>query len=235
MEMTRDCRENGRESGINTPLLILLVWQQLEELWLTNDFELIELLCFILGSYNFWLCFQTYWEAWRKFCASLHLLPKSWPDKGETWSATLRGTHWPRDHNDAISRWIRRFGGETLTETNIKPVTAAPTEWRHLLVSCQMTSEKREQKFHTDDASWLCSVGNLLRPIRRCVISIEFQRSFLRRHLAGKPALASWNVGCSGDERLLNFENFLLTLAFRVYELDDDTKETSASSWRRDV
>ena len=124
-----------RESGINTPFLILSVWQQLEELWLTNDFELTELLCFILGSYNFWLCFQTYWEAWRKFCASLHLLPKSWPDKGETWSVTLRGTHWPRDHNDAISRWIRRFGGEELTVTNIKPVTAAPTEWRHLLVS----------------------------------------------------------------------------------------------------
>ena len=40
MEMTPDCRENERESGINTPLLILLVWQQLEELWLTNDFEL---------------------------------------------------------------------------------------------------------------------------------------------------------------------------------------------------
>jgi len=46
---------------------------------------------------------------------------------------------------------------------------------------------------------------------------------------AGKPALASRNVGCSGDERLLNFENFLLTLALRVYELDDDTKETSAN------
>ena len=28
------------------------------------------------------------------------------------------------------------------------------------------------------------------------VISMEFMRSFLRRHLAGKPMVASTNVGC---------------------------------------
>ena len=28
------------------------------------------------------------------------------------------------------------------------------------------------------------------------VISMEFLRSFLRRHFAGKPVVASWNVGC---------------------------------------
>ena len=61
---------------------------------------------------------------------------------------------------------------------------------------------------------------------------MEFLCSFLRSHLAGKPALASRNVGYSGDERLLNFENFLLTLALPVFELDDDTKETLR---RRDV
>ena len=47
--------------------------------------------------------------------------------------------------------------------------------------------------------------------------------------IGGKPVLASRNVGCLGEESLLNFENFLLILALRVYELDDDTKETPAS------
>ena len=44
-------------------------------------------------------------------------------------------------------------------------------------------------------------VGNLLQPIRNTtqiwrVISMEFLRSFLRRHFAGKPVVASRNVGC---------------------------------------
>ena len=47
-------------------------------------------------------------------------------------------------------------------------------------------------------------VGNLLYPIRRRttthdywhVISMEFLRSFLRRHFAGKPVAASRNIGC---------------------------------------
>ena len=29
-----------------------------------------------------------------------------------------------------------------------------------------------------------------------CVVSVEFLRSFLRRHFAGKPLVASWNVLC---------------------------------------
>ena len=29
-----------------------------------------------------------------------------------------------------------------------------------------------------------------------CVISVEFPRSFLRRHFAGKPLVASWSVAC---------------------------------------
>ena len=78
----------------------------------------------------------------------------------------------------------------------------------------EMTSEKRTQKFHTDDASlhrsrycfWLVvsrekftsanqkhypALGSEWR-----VISVEFLRSSLRRHFAGKPVVASRNVGC---------------------------------------
>ena len=52
-----------------------------------------------------------------------------------------------------------------------------------------MTSEKRVQKFHTDDAS-------LARSGSYRVISIEFLRSFPRRQFAGKPVVASHNVDC---------------------------------------
>ena len=31
---------------------------------------------------------------------------------------------------------------------------------------------------------------------RWCVISVEFPRSFLRRHCAGKPLVVSWSVAC---------------------------------------
>ena len=78
----------------------------------------------------------------------------------------------------------------------------------------EMTSEKRTQKFHTDDASlhrsrycfWLVvsrekfasanqehypGLGSEWR-----VISVEFLHSSLRRHFAGKPVVASRNVGC---------------------------------------
>ena len=66
-----------------------------------------------------------------------------------------------------------------------------------------MTSEKRVQKFHTDDLSlpwsrwcfWLVEAD-----FPRCmtnqkwnVISMESLRSFLRHHFAGKPAVASGN------------------------------------------
>ena len=68
----------------------------------------------------------------------------------------------------------------------------------------EITSEKRAQKFHTDECQYLdlgsasdcsCRVGNLLQPIGSgCwrVICMEF----LRRHLAGKPVVAQRNVGC---------------------------------------
>ena len=52
-----------------------------------------------------------------------------------------------------------------------------------------MTSEKRVQKFHTDDAS-------LGRSGSYRVISIDFLRSFPRRQFAGKPVVASHNVDC---------------------------------------
>ena len=52
-----------------------------------------------------------------------------------------------------------------------------------------MTSEERAQKFYTDDVS-------LPRSSYWHVISIEFLRPFLRGHFAGKPVVASLNVGC---------------------------------------
>ena len=50
-------------------------------------------------------------------------------------------------------------------------------------------------------SDWLCGVGNLIQPIRSTtqiwiVTRIEFLRSFFRRQLAGKPVVASPNVGC---------------------------------------
>ena len=50
-------------------------------------------------------------------------------------------------------------------------------------------------------SDWLCGVGNLIQPIRSTtqiwiVTRIEFLRSFFRRHLAGKPVVASPNGGC---------------------------------------
>ena len=52
-------------------------------------------------------------------------------------------------------------------------------------------------------SNWLKQISHAARPIRSTtqmwevrVISIEFLRSFLRRHLAGKPVVASPTVGC---------------------------------------
>ena len=52
-----------------------------------------------------------------------------------------------------------------------------------------MTFEERAQKFYTDDVS-------LPRSGYWHVISMEFLRQFLRGHFAGKPVVASLNVGC---------------------------------------
>ena len=77
-----------------------------------------------------------------------------------------------------------------------------------------MTSEKRAQKFYSDDVSLsksgLCFLlvevsfpHGFSLPIRSTtqmqyshVISMEFLQSFLRHHFAGKPVVASRNVGC---------------------------------------
>ena len=61
-----------------------------------------------------------------------------------------------------------------------------------------MTSEKRAQKFHTDDADYpdLGSASDS---------TMKFLRSFLRRHLAGKPVVASPN-----QAKAITFRNFLI-------------------------
>ena len=66
-----------------------------------------------------------------------------------------------------------------------------------------MKSEKRAQKFHTDDA-------------RVNVISMEFLRLGLRRHLAGKPVVVSSNVGCFLRLRII----VLTSLVYPCFELD---------------
>ena len=50
-----------------------------------------------------------------------------------------------------------------------------------------MTSEKRAQNVHTDDASsdWLKQISHAAQPRR--VISMEFLRAFLTRHFERKP------------------------------------------------
>ena len=74
-----------------------------------------------------------------------------------------------------------------------------------------MLSEKRAQKFHTDDVSlprsrqyfgraaweiWFNQSETLPRSGLWHAISMLFLHSFLRRLLAGKPVLASPNVSC---------------------------------------
>ena len=86
-----------------------------------------------------------------------------------------------------------------------------------LLLLLLLSSERRAQKFHTDEASlstkiWVVlligwsefpswhdqseALTYLLRSVKWRVISMEFLRSFLRRHFAGKPFVASRKVGC---------------------------------------
>ena len=75
---------------------------------------------------------------------------------------------------------------------------------RHRRFPREMTSEKRGHKFHTDDVSVPRS-GQCFqsRPIRSTnqiwVVTLyqyeTFLRSFLRRHFAGKPVVASRNDG----------------------------------------
>ena len=74
----------------------------------------------------------------------------------------------------------------------------------------KMTSEKRAQKFPTDNASLLRSgsclwlVGSLPHPIGSIIQiwvltplqCLEFLRSFLRRHFTGKPVKESRNGAC---------------------------------------
>ena len=74
----------------------------------------------------------------------------------------------------------------------------------------KMTSEKRAQKFPTDNASLLRSgwcpwlVGSLPHPIRSIIQiwvltplqCMEFLRSFLRHHFTGKPVKEWRNVVC---------------------------------------
>ena len=75
----------------------------------------------------------------------------------------------------------------------------------------EMTSEKRAQKCHNDDAVtsqiWVkLQIGRgeigfsqseaLPRSGQWHVISMEFLQSFPRRHFAGKPVVVSRNVGC---------------------------------------
>ena len=57
-----------------------------------------------------------------------------------------------------------------------QPEKTAEISRRHGWFPCEMVSEERAQKFHTDDVSLLYS--------------------FLRRHFVGKQVVASRNVGC---------------------------------------
>ena len=51
-------------------------------------------------------------------------------------------------------------------------------------------------------SDWLKQISHVVWPIRSHIISVEFLRSFLRRHFAGKPVVVSQSVGCF--LRLLN-------------------------------
>ena len=74
------------------------------------------------------------------------------------------------------------------------------------LVSCEMKSEKRTQKFHIDDASlpktgkylWLAVPNGKFAPTNQKhypdLGSTAVIGMFLRRHFTGKPVEALWNV-----------------------------------------
>ena len=119
-----------------------------------------------------------------------------------------------------------RFGGISYCLNFDKlPDTASLSSLRKQLTFCDATTgfpakwrENRAQKFHTDDVSdlggvsdWLKQISHAAPPIRNTtkfgwwrVISMEFLCSFLRRHFARRPVVASWYVGC-----FLTLINFL--------------------------
>ena len=117
--------------------------------------------------------------------------------------------------------------------TNLSTEKTADILWRHDWFPPEMTTEQRPQKFHTDDVSlpssdWSGRESNLLLPVAQTrswqwrVISIrEFLQSLLRRHFAGKPVVASWNVGCYLRGSLSNhdgdrIDDFKKTIGFII-------------------
>ena len=86
-----------------------------------------------------------------------------------------------------IHHWTKAYFNNWLTTDY--PEKTANIWRRYHWFPCQMMSEKRAQKFDTDDVS-------LPRSGLWHVISMEFLHLFLRSHLAGKPVVASPNVGC---------------------------------------
>ena len=95
---------------------------------------------------------------------------------------------------------LPRFLGLVNTESGVRKQltfgdanTGFPAKWR-------LRNEHRNSilmmRHYLDLGSasdWLNQIFQVVRPIRS---TMEFLRSFLRRHLAGKPVVASPNVGC---------------------------------------
>ena len=68
------------------------------------------------------------------------------------------------------------------------------------VTKCRLFSQANHYPDLGSTCDWLKQIFNqseaLLRSGQWHVISMEFLRSFLRRHFAGKPVVASRNVGC---------------------------------------
>ena len=125
-------------------------------------------------------------------------------EKYANWKWVLRNLFCWRSNvsnNDKISLTWKRVQPETTAD-----MATLPCHW----FPRQMTSEKRAQKFHSVSTQiWVVLlIGWIKFPTRYDlseslpssgwwhVVTMEFLNSFFRRFFAGKPVVASWNVGC---------------------------------------
>ena len=125
---------------------------------------------------------------------SIYQLPGGRGVKNNYWVFILLSNTWYQ-----VKLWLRV--SLTKRPTFGDTTTGFPAKWL-------LRNERRNSILMTRHypnlgtaSDWSCRVGNLVQPIRSTtqiwvVTRIEFLRSFFRRHLAGKPVVASPNVGC---------------------------------------
>ena len=116
----------------------------------------------------------------------------------------LKGIFSSVNYNNVSLRKQPTFGDATtgfLTKWRLRN-----ERWNSILMMC-----------HYPDlgsaSDWSCRIANLFQPTR--VISMEFLRLFLRRHLVGKPVTASPNDGCRFSQA--NYQHLVVVFTAALY------------------